>query len=69
MNCSNKAAIDSVEAGPPPVLVAEGGIAPQASRNADPITAWMQLMDVVEALCPQWLPREPMIVRPGKMRL
>lgn len=69
MNWSNKAAMESVEADRPPVLVAEGGIASQASPHADPIAAWMDLMDVVEALCPRWPERKLSPPRPEAMRL
>lgn len=69
MNLSKNAAVKSAGAGLSPVLVVEGGLAFQASGYADPIVAWMELMEVVEALCPQWPTREPMIVRQGMMRL
>ena len=38
----------------PPQLVAEGGAAYRPSQSADPFAAWMDLMETVEALCPQW---------------
>jgi hypothetical protein len=44
---------------PPPLLVAEGGVAYRLSDSADPFSAWMDLMEAVEALCPEWPRREP----------
>lgn len=41
-----------------PLLVAEGGVAYRRSDTADPFAAWMELMEVVEALCPRWPKRE-----------
>jgi hypothetical protein len=29
-----------------------------APQYKDPISAWIELMDVVEALCPRWATRE-----------
>lgn len=69
MNSSNKAAVESAEPGLPPVLVAEGGAAFQASPHADPIAAWIELMEVVEALCPRWPERTLSPPRPEAMRL
>jgi len=40
-----------------PLIVAEAGVA-YAPRHKDPITAWIELMEVVEALCPRWPARE-----------
>lgn len=43
---------------------------PEQARAAEPqdsIEAWLSLMEVVEALCPEWLPRE--IVASGVFRL
>lgn len=37
-----------------PVLVKEAGVIFQPRIAADPIAAWLDLMDVVEALCPVW---------------
>ena len=46
-----------------PVLVGEGALpyAPESSR--DPLVAWIDLMEVVEALCPRWPERPPSIGR------
>lgn len=41
-----------------PLLVAEGGVPYRASGERDPFAAWMDLMEVVESLCPRWPPRE-----------
>ena len=37
-----------------PVLVAEGGVPYTAIPDGDPIEAWLDLMEAVEALCPEW---------------
>ena len=50
MNSSPKAPEHARE----PLLVAEGGIPYVPSQSADPYLAWMDLMEAVEALCPQW---------------
>jgi hypothetical protein len=41
-----------------PLFVAEGGVEYRVSDAVDPFDAWAQLMEVVEALCPQWPERE-----------
>lgn len=69
MNLSKNAAVDGAEPPSPPVLVAEGGVVLQASRHSDPIVAWMELMEVVEALCPRWPERRLSPPRPEAMRL
>ena len=38
-------------------LAADGGI-PFRPRNDDPFARFFELMEVVEALCPKWPPRE-----------
>jgi hypothetical protein len=48
--------------GEPPLAGAAG--APGVPRRlADPIAAWADLMEAVEALCPQWPPRQPSLPR------
>jgi hypothetical protein len=37
-----------------PLFVSEGGVEYRVSDAADPFDAWIQLMEAVEALCPQW---------------
>ncbi|MBS0462060.1 MAG: hypothetical protein JSS41_06265 [Proteobacteria bacterium] len=37
----------------PQPLVADGGV-PFRPPPGDPIQAWLELMEVVEALCPVW---------------
>jgi hypothetical protein len=37
---------------------AAGGGIEHTFRNEDPVARWIELMDVVEALCPKWPPRE-----------
>ena len=50
---------DRVVASPrEPLLVREGGVAYRPEPDADPFAALADLMEVVEALCPQWPPRE-----------
>ena len=41
-----------------PVLVREAGIAYRPALAADPVAAWMDLMEAVEVLCPRWPPRD-----------
>lgn len=41
-----------------PLFVAEGGVEYRVFDAVDPFDAWVQLMEVVEALCPQWPERE-----------
>jgi hypothetical protein len=31
--------------------------APAADPHEDPLQAWLSLMEVIEALCPEWPPR------------
>jgi hypothetical protein len=40
--------------GKEPLLVAEAGLPYRTVVEGDPFEAWMDLMEVVEALCPQW---------------
>jgi hypothetical protein len=46
-----------------PVLVGEGGLPYTPEPCRDPLVAWMDLMEVVEALCPRWPERPPSIGR------
>jgi len=41
-----------------PVLVREAGVAYRPALAADPVAAWMDLMEAVEVLCPRWPPRD-----------
>ena len=41
------------------LLVAEGGVPYRLREEADSIDAWIELMEAVEALCPEWPRREP----------
>jgi hypothetical protein len=43
------------------VLVAEAGVEHVQMCSDDPIGDWIELMEVVEALCPEWPQREPLI--------
>ncbi len=49
---------NSIDA-PAPVHFARGGLRHRTGPRVpqDPILAWLELMEVVEALCPQWPPR------------
>lgn len=47
---------------PEPPLVREGG-ARHDVRYSDPFAAFLDLMDVVEALCPRWPERTPSVGR------
>ena len=44
-----------------PVLVVEGGVPFAPLSQCDPITAWIELMEVVEMLCPRW-PERPLVI-------
>ena len=41
-------------------LLAEGGVPYTVVPEGDPLVAFFDLMEVVEMLCPQWPPREPL---------
>ena len=59
MNSSlNSLTADSL---PEPLLVREAGVAYAPVPRLDPLVAWIELMEVVEALCPSWPPRPPVI--------
>ena len=47
----------------PVILVAEGGLQDILPRSSDSIADWIDLMEVVEALCPKW--PEPVPPRVG----
>jgi len=53
----------NVERHAPVILVADGGLRQTLPPSADPIADWLDLMEVVEALCPEWPAPEP--PRPG----
>lgn len=55
MNSSQKAG--GVDADPD--FVREGGVAYSPRRREDPFVAFFELMEVVEALCPEWSVRMP----------
>jgi hypothetical protein len=42
-------------------LAASGGVPFAPKLQRDPITAWIELMEVVEMLCPRW-PERPLVV-------
>jgi hypothetical protein len=41
------------------ILVADGSLPQTLPPSAAPIADWLDLMDVVEALCPEWPVPEP----------
>ena len=43
------------------VLVASGGVPYAQQTQRDPITAWIELMEVVEILCPR-RPERPLVI-------
>jgi hypothetical protein len=47
------------------LLVAEAGVPYVSVPAGDPIAAWIDLMEVVEALCPKSPPRPPLVVTTG----
>jgi hypothetical protein len=47
------------DTGAPVLLVAEGGVQNALRPSADPIADWVDLMEVVEALCPTWPAPDP----------
>lgn len=51
-----------------PILAGEGGLPAPVEPTRDPIAAWMELMEVVEALCPRW-PERPRCLRGTEFRL
>ncbi len=68
MNSPRKSIAPKPEAATGPVLVSEGGAAYRPLRSNDPIAAWMDLMEAVEALCPRW-PTRPQRVEAAGFRL
>lgn len=44
-----------------PLLVAEAGLPYITLPDGDPVAAWLDLMEVTEALCPQRSPPRPKI--------
>jgi hypothetical protein len=51
-----------------PVMVREGGVGYANTECADPFRSWLELMEVVEALCSQWPVRGGSLGR-GEFRL
>jgi hypothetical protein len=45
--------------GAPVLLVADGGLPSTLPPSADPIADFLDLMETVEALCPEWPAPEP----------
>ena len=53
----------SVDSTREPLLAGEGGAPYTLPESTDPYTAWMDLMEAVEALCPRWPERAPSVGR------
>ena len=49
----------------PPILVRDGGVPYRPTPSADPMAEWMDLMEVVEALCPKWRVRDEVVLSGG----
>jgi hypothetical protein len=45
----------------PAPLAGDAGVRFELPSGVDPIDAWIDLMAALEALCPQWPVREPVI--------
>jgi hypothetical protein len=63
MSSSHKASQRDLDGRREALLVAEGGAAYAPSRSRDPLQAWVELMEVVEALCARWPERPRSFVR------
>ena len=50
---------------PVPLLVRDAGVAYALLPLPDPFETWIELMEVVEALCAHWPPGHPSSARPG----
>lgn len=68
MNSSPKSTLANADNGAGPVLVSEAGAVWHPLRTDDPVAAWMDLMEAVEALCPSW-PARPQRMAPAGFRL
>ena len=49
-----------------PLLVADAGV-PYRATHVDPVAAWLELMDVVEALAPVLPPSPPLILHDARL--
>lgn len=67
MNSSPNSTGRRAEPRPGPILVEDGGESARP-KPRDPILAWMELMEVIEALCPRW-PKRPPAIRGSRFRL
>jgi hypothetical protein len=63
MNSSLKSR--TCDSAPEPLLVREAGVVYAPLPRPDPFVAWVELMEVVEALCPRWPPRAPFLGKAG----
>lgn len=58
---------NSADPKPPAPLARDGGADDATQLPVDPIAAWIDLMEVVEELCPQWPERR--VVSGGQFKL
>jgi hypothetical protein len=60
MNCLDEpcAAESGLGVTGPVVLAADAGVPWEPAPAVDPIASWLSLMEVVQALCPEWPARE-----------
>lgn len=58
MNSLPRGIETSAELEPTAPFAREAGVPYPPETTADPYLAWLALMEVVEALCPQWPERE-----------
>ena len=49
-----KSMADPAQPIPPRPFAGSGGSAYTRPGNSDPVEAWMDLMEIVEILCPRW---------------
>ena len=68
MNSSQTPNTRAAERRVPAPLVREGGVQYMPSGERDPILAWVELMEVIEALCTRWPERRHSLQR-GSFRL
>ncbi len=68
MSSSRNSTDRRADTSPEPILVKDGGARTRLQPARDPVTAWIELMEVIEALCPRW-PERTHILRGTEFRL
>jgi hypothetical protein len=68
MSSSRNSADRRADASPEPILVRDGGASAHLQPAGDPVTAWIELMEVIEALCPRW-PERTHVIHGAEFRL